>query len=187
MTIKEIEKKIAEQENVLQELKEELKKVKEGKIPDDVEDIPLTLTATDYTPITDSISAVWYVDRFLDIYTTDIGSDYIDSVLWNENEAKNRTMFPNKEFAEMYRKKCKYITDMLHFKYLYDRNYIPNMKDAGEDKYYVYFDHDDEIYRYGIENIIDCNMIYFSAEEIAKKCAEWLNYIYGKGNRSNES
>lgn len=91
--------------------------------------------------------------------------------------ALNRRFFKTREYAEMFSDKAQFIADLLHFKYLYDRDYKPNWNDWLEYKYYICYD--SLMGRYFSSStsrrINHTETIYFSSEEIAKKCANWLN------------
>lgn len=183
MTIKEIEKKITEQENALRELKEELEKIKEkeneNKIPDDVRDIPK-----------------YYIDDFEEhsngsieyYYLSQLGGDVLNNSMFAKSKvekallAKHRA-FPNVYFAREFNIKTQLIADCLYFKWVYDREYVPNWQNNINimDKYSVAYDTEENRYVYTRWVSLDYGTVYFSTEQIAEKCAEWLNYIYKKG------
>lgn len=75
-------------------------------------------------------------------------------------------------------KKLKDFNDMLMaFKWCYNRDYKPDWNDFYEDKYYVYYSH--KTHKYDVDSITMWNVhnVYFSSEEIAQKCADWLNSL----------
>lgn len=99
-------------------------------------------------------------------------------LLRDARRIRNRRAFLSEEYAEEFAEKTQFIADMLHFKYLYDRDCKPNWKNSNEPKWYVCYNGDryecDTNYVY--RNI---SVVYFSSEDVAKKCADWLNKKYG--------
>ena len=64
---------------------------------------------------------------------------------------------------------------LIKFKFCYDYSYVPNFNDETA-KYYIIFSKFTE--RYDISYIYAAKtpgVVYFSSEEIARKCADWLN------------
>jgi len=173
MTIKEIEQKIEEQENTLQELKKELEKTKENenKIPDGVKDIPQTYDFDDYERMSEYFYEAWIMNCKCELVRT---------IMDEESIKEGNMAFPTIKFAEMFRKKAQFIADCLLFKWHYDRNYVPDfsLSNNYETMYAVAYDPEAKLYQWCTESYIDYNQIYFSSEEIAEKCAEWLNYKY---------
>ena len=109
--------------------------------------------------------------------------DIIDDEYFDDNDytdmmcALNRRFFKTRAYAEMFSDKAQFIANLLHFKYLYDRDYKPNWDDWLEYKYFIYYDN--LMHRYcqcgTAHRTCRHETIYFSSEEIAKKCADWLN------------
>lgn len=78
----------------------------------------------------------------------------------------NRVFKPRMSFA----------AELLKFKYCYDRDYIPHWNDTVEIKWSVAYNNTTK--QYWVlknTNIERCEAIYFSSEEIAQKCCDWLN------------
>jgi hypothetical protein len=81
--------------------------------------------------------------------------------------------FHNKEMAQEFAKKCKLIAMMLHCKWYLDRDYVPKWDDSPS--FCVYFSHlFNKFMVYKVRRHEDVT-VYFSTEENAMKCAEWLN------------
>lgn len=78
--------------------------------------------------------------------------------------------FKQLKYAEMYREKTQFIANLLHFKWLYDRDYEPDWEHA---QWSVTKDNDKYVPVLSIWEQ-DTGM-YFSNKEIAQKCADWLN------------
>ena len=89
---------------------------------------------------------------------------------------ENRRLFKTKEYAELFRDKSQFIADMLHFKYLYDRDFKADCNDALQRSYMVVYDTYNKRYSTLSDavNFSPCN-VYFSTYEIAEACAEWMN------------
>lgn len=92
-----------------------------------------------------------------------------------EKEEKTHRVFKTSEMAITYRDKTQVIADMLHFKQLYDAEFKQDFTD-NEPKFGVACDSDGEYccYRCG-ETFFTAESVYFSSEEVAQKCADWLN------------
>lgn len=92
---------------------------------------------------------------------------------------QKRRAFLSEEYAEEFAKKTQFIADMLHFKYLYDRDYEPDWSNYKEIKWFVYYDYGNhKYYQESRHTLCDPTNICFSTEEIAQKCADWLNKRY---------
>ena len=70
------------------------------------------------------------------------------------------------------------IDAQLAFKWCHDRDYVPDWKNSDENKYAVYFNYvSNKYYVLAEQSCCDVTMVYFSAYEIAQKCADWLNAL----------
>lgn len=177
--IAELEAKNAEQSKELESLKAGLKsKGTEREMPDDVRDIPLTISADDYNKKEDW-RVIWIADSLLNVMKRHIDEDAINA--WDDIRISQHIAFPTEEYAKMYREKCQLIANMLHFKWLYDREYVPNWNDENECKYFVGLNHSVGFFDTTYTFFFDYGAVFFSSMEKAKKCAEWLNYLYKKG------
>lgn len=83
-------------------------------------------------------------------------------------------MFHTKEMAQEFAKKCKLIAMMLHCKWYLDRDFVPDW-DNCDDKFTVWYNHADTVWTIDYQEIHETPSIYFSTEEAARKCADWLN------------
>lgn len=84
--------------------------------------------------------------------------------------------FHTKAYAEEFRKKCLMIAMMLHCKWYLDRNYVQNWEsDTSSEKWYVMFDHCVHKFQIRPRYAEEGAEVYFSTEEAAQKCADWLN------------
>lgn len=68
------------------------------------------------------------------------------------------------------------LTKLMKFKFCYDRSYAPDWSKPDESKWYVYCPATTREYKIDWTVTRDRpSMVYFSSEEIAQKCADWLN------------
>lgn len=68
------------------------------------------------------------------------------------------------------------LTKLMKFKFCYDYSYAPDWDNRDELKWYVYNDTASGKYDINWTTTWDRpSEVYFSSEEIAKKCADWLN------------
>ena len=68
------------------------------------------------------------------------------------------------------------LTKLMKFKFCYDYSYNPDWSNEDELKWYVHFN--TQIGEYKTNHSTTWgrpSMVYFSSEEIAQKCADWLN------------
>lgn len=84
-------------------------------------------------------------------------------------------MFKTKDYAKLYAEKTQFIADLLHFKWLYDRDYVPDWS-SDKKEYKVYFNPEHNKYTTTyVWHDHNTEIVYFSTQEIAQKCADWLN------------
>lgn len=79
------------------------------------------------------------------------------------------------EAAEHYKLICM----QLAFKWCHDRDFIPDWKNINEGKYFLCFDSRDSTFLVQGASYAQFNAVYFSNEDIAQKCAEWLKSQLG--------
>ena len=83
-----------------------------------------------------------------------------------------------KELAKQAKELKDFNDKLLAFKYCYDLEYKPVFSgDYDNHAYFVYYDLEDDKYDWNWATICNCNIVYFSTEEIARKCADWLNSL----------
>lgn len=124
-------------------------------------------------------------------YTLDLLKDYVDTfdneMYWIECDSISHGFvendegnvftfdnFPTEEYAKKLQKLNKFNGMMLAFKWCYDRDFEPDWNTL-EEKYYVYYSNCYQKYDVASVSVHDIHNIYFSTEEIAQKCADWLN------------
>lgn len=81
-----------------------------------------------------------------------------------------------KELAKQAKELKDFNDKLLAFKYCYDLDYKPNLHNLNGDKWFIYFDISDGVYKCLWDND-KINVVYFSSKEIAQKCADWLNSL----------
>ena len=98
---------------------------------------------------------------------------------WDNAPLRKRYEFDvpaNMSILPLFAEKLDMLLKLIKFKFCYDYSYIPNWSDAGEWKWYVYFN--TKCRKYDTDSVATWDrppMIYFSTQEIAQKCADWLN------------
>lgn len=117
---------------------------------------------------------------FVTTYGAVLSSDII--VVGSYQIANNRhRLFKSEKYAEMYREKTQHIADLLHFKWLFDRDYEPDWRDENENKYTVWYCPDEKKFMIDITPRSEYRAtVYFSTAELARKCADWLNRKAGR-------
>lgn len=88
--------------------------------------------------------------------------------------------YPTEKYALMAQKMKIFNDKLLAFKWCYDRDYVPNWRDVSETKYIVNFDNTDRLYAVDEHTTWSLPAVWFSSEEIAQKCADWLNSLEEK-------
>lgn len=104
--------------------------------------------------------------------------EYLYSLYYENSDLRScRRLFQSREYAQHFADECQHIADMLHIKYLYDRDYEPNWEDDSEKKYFVYYNCN--VGRFCVEYTKSYiySPVCFSNEEVAELCAEWLTYL----------
>lgn len=122
-----------------------------------------------------------YVDAFDDeMYWVECGDIGYGYVAKDDEDIFTFDNFPTEEYAKKLQKLNKFNGMMLAFKYCYDRDYKSDFYDDNTYKYTVVWDMANKFHHY-ITTVTWLNQVFFSSEDIAKKCAEWLNKIDPEG------
>ena len=92
-------------------------------------------------------------------------------------DATEYNMFHTEAYAQEFAEKCKLIAMMLHCKWYVDRDYTPDWSNENQDegKWQVFWSN---MYkRYEVCDWVsdEYGSVFFSTEEAAQKCADWLN------------
>lgn len=83
--------------------------------------------------------------------------------------------FHTEEYAVEFAKKCKLIAMMLHCKWYCDKEIVTDFSDGSSEKWCVWYNHFLEEWSVDAQLTHESTTVYFTTEEAAKKCAEWLN------------
>lgn len=105
------------------------------------------------------------------IRSLDNESDY---EYWN-TESDPYVNYPVRAYAEIASELSQFNNKLLAFKWCYDRDFEPDWSNRNESKYFIYYDSCANVYSYAVYSTISSNAVYFSSEEIAQKCCDWLN------------
>ena len=157
-----------ELENEITKTQEQLKKLQAAL--DEAEklekDVPETLDFNDG-------DKYWCVDGMGNICWD---SCYTFTSLRDNTYIHNHRAFLSEEYAKNFAKKTQFIADMLHFKYLYDRNYEPNWDAKDELKFFVYYNAETKKFNWSFVSVFEeIESVYFSSRQLAERCVEWLN------------
>lgn len=88
----------------------------------------------------------------------------------------NHRAFKSEYMAKLFAEKTQFIADCLFFKQMYDADYEPDFTN-DKPKYGVAIDDNGKFRCYCVGRLgwRHNSEVYFSSEEIAQNCAEWLN------------
>lgn len=107
-------------------------------------------------------------------------TNYARTSLADINRVRNHRAFLSEEYAREFAEKTQFVADMLHFKWLYDKDYKPDLNDGFKCKYCIYYNSDTKQFESGFNTgYSHTESVYFSTNELARRCAEWLNKKYG--------
>jgi hypothetical protein len=152
--------KIKKAEQLIAEAKELLNEVKAENTEEDV----IAKYKEDYCK-----DKKYFIDNFDEIgYVIASRSNTFEKV---KNPYQN---YLTEELAKQAKKLKDFNDKLLAFKYCQDADYEPDW-DTLEEKYYVYYSN--RYLKYEVDSVTtyDLHSIYFSTEELAQKCADWLN------------
>lgn len=75
-----------------------------------------------------------------------------------------------------FKDKLDMLAKLMKFKFCYDYSYVPDWSNENESKWLVFFYAPTREYKVDWVTAWDCqSTVYFSSEEVAQKCADWLN------------
>ena len=123
-----------------------------------------------------------------------VGDDYYPHIRWESTPRKhtvdclhkenckkpltaemNYFHFHSAEYYHSFESRCKLIAMMLHCKWYLDRDYVPDWNNNTENKFCVIFKRIEHKFDVDVWQLVDHNVVCFSTEENAQKCADWLN------------
>lgn len=158
MNKKELENEIAKTQKQLEALQKKLKEAEN--------EVPETLDIND----DDEYS---YVDETGNINWT----SYTHLSEFDVGLVHNHRAFLEERLAEMFADKTQFMADLLYFKALYDKDYMPNWGSGTERKYCIYYNGKTNKFEWSYVTgyCRSIESVYFSTEKIAQKCVDWLD------------
>lgn len=171
------DKKMTNKEEIQQEIEKTQKQLAalQEKLKEAEDEVPDTLDFSDHSG--------WYIGPVGEVIKDTFNPNISDT---DRLMIKNHLAFKSEECARMFSEKTRLIADLLHFKYLYDKGYEPDWNNNRVTKWTVWIPYNDytnpkrRFKPVSTYEMYDPEKVYFSTEEIAQKCADWLNKIYGK-------
>lgn len=156
--------KIKEAERLIAEANKLIAEVKNSKDDENI--------LADYIDAFTKLDRMYYIDSDGDV-------DYeFHSLPFDATDLNPYGRYPTKELAEQAKAMKDFNDKMLAFKYCYDVDFVPDWTDLSLSKYTVYWDASDGAYAVDWGRMMYReNSVYFSTEEIAQKCADWLNSL----------
>ena len=107
----------------------------------------------------------------------DVSHGYPDKL--DEDDYNPYFQFLDAGYADEAARMYKLICMQLAFKWCHDRDFKPDWENINEGKYFLCFDSKDSTFLVQGASYIQLNTVYFSNEDIAQKCANWLNSQLG--------
>lgn len=123
-----------------------------------------------------------------------VGDDYYPHIRWESTPRKhtvdclheefckkpltvemNYFHFHSAEYYHYFESKCKLIAMMLHCKWYCDKEVVTDFSDDALDKWCVWYDHFSDEWSVDSQLTHESTTVYFTTEEAAQKCAEWMN------------
>jgi hypothetical protein len=108
-------------------------------------------------------------------YLSSETDDVEDSCYDGDIDAIDFNMFHTEEYANEFRKKCLIIAMLLHCKWYCDKEVVTDFSDGYSAKWCVWYDHFAEEWSVDSQQTHESTTVYFTTEEAAQKCADWLN------------
>ena len=117
----------------------------------------------------------WYLDGMGDIVESSSDYNYYEI---SPREYNYFNCFWDLKYAEQSKQLTAFNNKLLAFKWCHDRDYEPDWNDCDEKKYCIYCIRG--YYKVDYTTVWQDNHVYFSSEEIAQKCCDWLNSPEGQ-------
>lgn len=168
MTREELERRLDEAEKQNLGLLDEIKWLKEKLAEQDKQEIP------DF-PEFNRGDVVYKMDDCFDVMEESHGGGKGDKD-FTGYDARFYNDFHAEDYGLEFRRKCLMLAMMMHCKWYLDREYVPDWEpDTSSEKCYVIFDNCDNKFKVRTRYAEESVEVYFSTDEAAKKCAEWMN------------
>ena len=161
MTREELERRLVEAEKQSLGLLDEIKWLKEKLAEQDKQEIP-------YYPNFECGESYWTM--FDNFALSDERTVFV-------RDAKEYNMFHTEAYAQEFSDKCKLIAMLLHCKWYVDRDYTPDWNNENQDegKWQVFWSNMYKRYEVCDWSSDEYGSVFFSTEEKAQKCADWMN------------
>lgn len=159
MTREELERRLDEAEKQNLGLLDEIKWLKEKLAEQDKREIP-------DLPNFERGESYWTM--FDNFALSDERTAYV-------RDATEYNMFHTEAYAQEFAEKCKLIAMLLHCKWYLDRDYTPDWENEAEEKWQVFWSNTYKRYEVCCWESDEYGNAYFSTEEAAQKCADWMN------------
>lgn len=167
MTREELERRLDEAEKHNLGLLDEIKWLKEKLAEQDKQEIP------DF-PEFNRGDVVYKMDSCFDVMEENHGGGKGDKD-FTEYDARFYNDFHTAYYAHAFRKKCLMSAMMLHCKWYLDRGYTPDWDNENEEKWQVFWGNTYKRYDVTGWASDEYGSVFFSTEEAAQKCADWMN------------
>jgi hypothetical protein len=125
-------------------------------------------------PVFKCLDVTYALDSCFDIMQEEHGGGTGDSDYMGD-DASYYNNFHSKDYADEFRRKCLLIAMMLHCKWYCDKEVVTDFSDGYSAKWCVWYDHFSEEWSADSQQTHESTTVYFTTEEAAQKCAEWLN------------
>lgn len=115
----------------------------------------------------------------------DIDFNVGNGVFFDTEVISDYNSFHSEHYAEMLAERSNYLAMLLHCKWYFDRDYVPDWDNPIEVKWTVGFNHEVNefrVYNWTVADwaVADFGTIAFSSKEVTQKVCDWLNFN-GKG------
>ena len=160
MTREELEKRLNEAEKQNLSLIDEIKCLKEQlahvETEPDIPDFPFFDLTGEET---------WHMNNALEVASPSRTGGHVFDFNY----------FHTKDYAKEFSRKCKMIAMMMHCKWYVDREYVPDWDNEDEEKWQVFWSNLYKRYEVCDWGTDEYGSVFFSTEENAQKCADWMN------------
>lgn len=114
------------------------------------------------------------------LYYMDVDFNVQADVFYGTEIMNDHNCFHSERYAEILSERSNYLAMLLHCKWYFDRDYVPDWDNCIENKWVIAFDHEYGKFVVYFWMTCDFGTIAFSSKEAAQKAADWLN-SNGKG------
>lgn len=175
MTREELERRLDEAEKQNLGLLDEIKWLKEKLAEQDNQEIPVF-------PEFDRGDVYYGTDYCLDVMEKNHAGNNGDKDFTGD-DAVFYNAFHTEDYAHEFRRKCLMIAMMLHCKWYVDRDYVPDWDNEDEEKWMVFWSNTYKKYEVCSWESDEYGSVFFSTEEAAQKCADWMNAHWKEAKR----